>query len=81
MRFIFNIRCIVWTGDERVFFYNPSTKTSVWERPAELRNRSDVDKVLRGPPENSEEDGTDTKSNKRKNGDEDESLPAEKKQK
>lgn len=27
---------IVWTGDSRVFFYNPSTRTSVWERPEDL---------------------------------------------
>jgi len=28
--------CVVWTGDARVFFYNPSTRTSVWERPEDL---------------------------------------------
>jgi transcription elongation regulator 1 len=28
--------CVVWTGDSRVFFYNPSTRTSVWERPEDL---------------------------------------------
>ena len=42
-------RCVVWTGDEKVFFYNPSLKTSVWERPMELKNRTDVDKLLKGP--------------------------------
>ncbi|KAG9508791.1 Transcription elongation regulator 1, partial [Fragariocoptes setiger] len=34
--------CIVWTGDNRVFYYNPSTKKSVWERPNELVGRDDV---------------------------------------
>lgn len=38
--------CIVWTGDKRVFFYNPSTKSSVWERPPELACRNDVDELL-----------------------------------
>lgn len=28
--------CVVWTGDSRVFFYNPSSRTSVWERPEDL---------------------------------------------
>ncbi|XP_044737437.1 transcription elongation regulator 1 [Chrysoperla carnea] len=43
--------CVVWTGDGRVFFYNPSTRTSVWERPDDLLNRGDVDKMLASPPE------------------------------
>jgi transcription elongation regulator 1 len=42
-------RCVVWTGDMKVFFYNPSTKTSIWERPHELKNRPDVDKLLKAP--------------------------------
>jgi hypothetical protein len=29
-----------------VFFYNPSTRTSVWERPPELYNHPDVDLLL-----------------------------------
>lgn len=43
--------CVVWTGDGRVFFYNPSTRTSVWERPDDLINRADVEKMLATPPE------------------------------
>lgn len=35
----------------KVFFFNPSTKTSVWERPAELKGRSDVDKLVKCPPD------------------------------
>lgn len=44
----------MWTGDGKVFFYNPSTKSSVWERPVELMNRPDVDKLLKGPPKEEE---------------------------
>uniref|UniRef100_A0A1B0CG15 Putative transcription elongation regulator 1 isoform x1 rhagoletis zephyria n=1 Tax=Lutzomyia longipalpis TaxID=7200 RepID=A0A1B0CG15_LUTLO len=41
----------IWTGDGRVFFYNPSTRTSVWERPEDLLERADVDKAVSTPPE------------------------------
>ncbi|KRT84883.1 hypothetical protein AMK59_601 [Oryctes borbonicus] len=43
--------CVVWTGDGRVFFYNPSSRTSVWERPEDLIGRSDVDKMVSTPPD------------------------------
>lgn len=43
--------CVVWTGDGRVFFYNPSSRTSVWERPEDLVGRGDVDKMVSNPPE------------------------------
>jgi len=33
-----------------VYFYNSSTNTSVWQRPEELVNRSDVDKLMGGLP-------------------------------
>uniref|UniRef100_A0A7E4VE57 Transcription elongation regulator 1 n=1 Tax=Panagrellus redivivus TaxID=6233 RepID=A0A7E4VE57_PANRE len=46
--------CIVWTGDGRVFFYNPTTKTSVWQRPPELYNRKDVDLLVAKRPETKE---------------------------
>lgn len=42
---------MVWTGDGRVFFYNPSTRTSVWERPEDLVGRTDVDKMVGNPPD------------------------------
>lgn len=35
----------------QVFFYNPSTRTSVWERPPDLYNRPDVDLLVLKPPE------------------------------
>lgn len=52
-RFFTNIflRCVVWTGNGRVFFYNPSSRTSVWERPEELLKRTDVDKMVSEPPD------------------------------
>ena len=46
-----SIRCVVWTGDGRVFFYNPSQRMSVWEKPEELLDRADVDKLLQNPPD------------------------------
>ncbi|XP_051945142.1 transcription elongation regulator 1-like isoform X2 [Xyrauchen texanus] len=42
--------CVVWTGDERVFYYNPTTRLSMWERPEELVGRADVDKAIQEPP-------------------------------
>ena len=35
-----------------MFFYNPSSRTSLWERPEELTGRADVDKLILGPPDN-----------------------------
>lgn len=48
---MFQFRCVVWTGDGRVFFYNPSTRTSVWERPEDLLGRTDVDKAISTAPD------------------------------
>ncbi|XP_072367999.1 transcription elongation regulator 1 isoform X7 [Scyliorhinus torazame] len=42
--------CVVWTGDERVFYYNPTTRLSMWDRPDELVGRADVDKIIQEPP-------------------------------
>ncbi|XP_051955777.1 transcription elongation regulator 1-like [Xyrauchen texanus] len=42
--------CVVWTGDERVFYYNPTTRLSMWDRPEELVGRADVDKYIQEPP-------------------------------
>ncbi|XP_060809301.1 transcription elongation regulator 1 [Amyelois transitella] len=44
--------CVVWTGDGRVFFYNPTATSnkSVWERPPELLGRADVDRAVQNPP-------------------------------
>lgn len=29
--------CVVWTGDSKQFFYNPSKRLSVWELPDDLK--------------------------------------------
>ncbi|VDL19976.1 unnamed protein product [Hymenolepis diminuta] len=44
--------CVVWTGDGRVFFFNPSKRISVWETPDELKGRADVERMLKKPPNN-----------------------------
>ena len=44
----------MWTGDGRVFFYNPSQRLSLWEKPEELLGRSDVDKLIQGKPDGSQ---------------------------
>ena len=46
--------CVVWTRDKRVFFYNPSEKISLWERPQILVGRVDVDKMVKEVPANAE---------------------------
>uniref|UniRef100_A0A5K3EKS4 Transcription elongation regulator 1 n=1 Tax=Mesocestoides corti TaxID=53468 RepID=A0A5K3EKS4_MESCO len=49
--------CVVWTGDSRVFFFNPSKRISVWETPEELKGRADVDRLLEKPPNESKDAG------------------------
>lgn len=34
-----------------MFFYNPSSRISVWERPDDLVGRQDVDKMVSTPPD------------------------------
>ncbi|XP_039870009.1 uncharacterized protein LOC120722896 isoform X1 [Simochromis diagramma] len=41
--------CVVWTGDDRVFFFNPTIHLSVWERPGELIDR-DISRIIEDPP-------------------------------
>lgn len=74
--FSFVDRCVVWTGDGRVFFYNPSSRTSVWERPEELSGRTDVDKLVSSPPDAAAEAAM-----KREAPQESETTPVTKKQK
>lgn len=57
--------CVVWTGDGRVFFYNPSTRSSVWERPEDLVGRADVDKAVAATPDQLAQNST-TKEEKPK---------------
>ncbi|PRD35244.1 UNVERIFIED_CONTAM: Transcription elongation regulator 1 [Trichonephila clavipes] len=46
--------CVVWTGEEKVFFYDADCKVSIWEMPDELKNRIDVQKLIQSPPSVSE---------------------------
>ncbi len=46
---VYVFRCIVWTGDNRVFFFNPTIHLSVWERPGELIGR-DISHIIEDPP-------------------------------
>ncbi|KAM6265761.1 transcription elongation regulator 1-like protein [Porphyrio hochstetteri] len=42
--------CVVWTGDDRVFFFNPTMQLSVWEKPVDLKHRGDINRLLEDPP-------------------------------
>nr|XP_020043554.1 transcription elongation regulator 1-like protein [Castor canadensis] len=42
--------CVVWTGDDRVFFFNPTMQLSVWEKPMDLKNRGDLRRIMEDPP-------------------------------
>ncbi|XP_030018999.1 transcription elongation regulator 1-like protein [Sphaeramia orbicularis] len=56
--------CVVWTGDDRVFFFNPTIHLSVWERPGELIGR-DISRIIQDPPHKRKKmsvDDTDSKS-------------------
>jgi hypothetical protein len=33
-------RCIVWTSDQQVFFFNPTSRISLWDRPEELKGKT-----------------------------------------
>ncbi|XP_068708563.1 transcription elongation regulator 1-like [Montipora capricornis] len=44
--------CVVWTGDEKMFFFNPTTRLSIWERPDELENNDKIEEIVsKGPPQ------------------------------
>ena len=43
-------RCVVWTGDDRVFFFNPTMQLSVWEKPMDLKDRGDLKRIMEDPP-------------------------------
>ncbi|XP_077880210.1 transcription elongation regulator 1-like protein isoform X2 [Ictidomys tridecemlineatus] len=42
--------CVVWTGDDRVFFFNPTMQLSVWEKPVDLKDRGDLKRIIEDPP-------------------------------
>lgn len=55
--------CVVWTGDNRVFFFNPSSKTSLWECPAELKNKPEVIELTKFPPKSKDSNQHQSNSN------------------
>jgi transcription elongation regulator 1 len=57
--------CVVWTRDKRVFFYNPSEKVSLWERPAALIGRIDVDRLVKEVPTTTEQSNNSTAQKKK----------------
>ena len=42
--------CVVWTGDEKIFYFNPTTKISIWEKPEELLENEKLDEILEAGP-------------------------------
>ncbi|XP_061088445.1 transcription elongation regulator 1-like protein [Conger conger] len=48
--------CVVWTGDDRVFFFNPTMQLSVWEKPGDLKGRGDLNRILEDPPHKRKKD-------------------------
>ena len=52
--------CVVWTGDDKVFYFNPTTKISIWDKPEELVGNEKLDKILEaGPPNKTQSKVTD----------------------
>lgn len=51
-------RCVVWTGDDRVFFFNPTMQLSVWERPVDLKDRGDLKRIMEDPPHKRKKDSS-----------------------
>ena len=41
---------VVWTDSSRFFFFNPTSKTSIWERPVELIGNAKVDEIINAGP-------------------------------
>ncbi|TSK14899.1 Transcription elongation regulator 1-like protein [Bagarius yarrelli] len=55
--------CVVWTGDDRVFFFNPTMQLSVWEKPVDLKDRGDLNKIIEDPPHKRKKDLSEDDSN------------------
>ncbi|KAL0964767.1 hypothetical protein UPYG_G00328600 [Umbra pygmaea] len=53
--------CVVWTGDDRVFFFNPTIQLSVWEQPVDLKGRGeDLNRIIEDPPHKRKKDSFST---------------------
>ena len=40
---------VVWSSDERIFFFNATTRVSLWTMPDELKSNPQVEKILDEP--------------------------------
>ena len=45
---------LVWTEDKKYFFFNPTSKTSIWEKPVEMENDPRVDEIINAGPSGKE---------------------------
>ncbi|XP_042168846.1 transcription elongation regulator 1-like protein isoform X1 [Oncorhynchus tshawytscha] len=53
--------CVVWTGDDRVFFFNPTIQLSVWDQPVDLKDRGeDLNRIIEDPPHKRKKDSLST---------------------
>ncbi|XP_046850381.1 transcription elongation regulator 1-like [Xenia sp. Carnegie-2017] len=52
---------VVWTGDDKVFYFNPTTKSSVWVKPDELLDNHHVDEILATGPNTQPNEVSDNK--------------------
>ena len=44
---------VVWTSDERQFFFDATSRVSLWIMPEELKENPHVDRIIEGGPESS----------------------------
>eukprot|EP00795_Rhopilema_esculentum_P012455 gene12455-3124_t len=47
---------VVWTENSRHFFFNPTSKTSIWEKPVELESDPRIDEIIKAGPDGRKED-------------------------
>lgn len=52
----------MWTGDDRVFFFNPTIQLSVWDQPVDLKDRGeDLNRIIEDPPHKRKKDSLSSK--------------------
>jgi len=47
---------VVWTDTSKFFFFNPTSKTSIWEKPVELASNPVVDEIINAGPSGKKDD-------------------------
>ncbi len=48
---------VVWTADHKYFFFNPTSKTSIWDRPAELQKNPKINEIIKAGPDAKKSEG------------------------